>query len=131
MATKAKTLSELLRGQQYCLLTTYRKDGTPVPTPMWFAVKDETVYMYTKGGAAKVRRMRREPKVTIGACDANGRGTGPQWDGLGQVLDNQSEEAKQAEVLLSERYGIKRRLLLWGLRFAKDKSSVHLAVRLA
>lgn len=131
MSAQKKALSELLLTHPYCLLTTFRKDGTAVPTAMWFAVRDETVYMYTKGGSAKLKRLRRDPRVTIGPCDSSGRPKGPQVEGVGRILDQGSDEAQRAEKLLAERYGLKRRLLLWALSFSKDKSSALLAVRRA
>lgn len=121
-------LSTLLKGHPYCLLTTHRKDGTPVPTPLWFALDGETVYMRTLGGSAKVKRIRRNPEVTIGPCDAGGRPTGPQRKAQARILADPSEEAQAAERSLSARYGLKRRLLLWALRFNKDKTNAILAV---
>lgn len=127
---KTQTLSEQLKGQQFCLLTTYRKDGTPVPTAMWFAVKDETLYMATKGGTAKVKRLRREPKVKIGPCDGNGRPTGAQVEAVARIVESPTESA-EAERYLMARYGLKRRLLRWALRFSRDKTDAHISVTLA
>lgn len=125
----AQKISELLRTQQFCLLTTYRKDGTAVPTPMWFAIEDETVYMATRGGSAKVKRIRRDSKVTIGPCTGGGLPTGPQRAATAHLLA--PEDADRVERMLNARYGLKRKLLQWGLRFAKDKTSAHIAVRLS
>ena len=125
---KSPELDELLKGQQFCLLTTFRKDGTQVGTPMWFASEDKTIYMSTTGGSVKVKRMRREPRLKLGPCDSGGRATGPQVEAQGRVLDPESDEGQRGERLLAQRYGLKRRLLMWGLRFAKDKSRAILAV---
>lgn len=125
----AKTLSERLRAQQFCLLTTFRKDGTPVRTPMWFAVKDETVYMATKGGTGKVKRLRREAKVTIGPCNGGGAPLGEQVEAWGRIVTD-PEESAAAEKALMDRYGLKRRLLRWALRFSSDKTDAMLAVSL-
>lgn len=122
-------LSELLKAQQFCLLTTYRKDGTAVPTPMWFAVDGETVIVATKGASAKVQRLRRNPEVTIGACNGSGHPRGPQPQALAQLVES-PEEIARIEELLMARYGLKRRLLRWALRFSKDKTDAYIAVRL-
>ena len=74
----ATPFPELLKRQQFCLLTTFRKDGKPVPTPMWFAFDGEDVLMMTKGQTGKVKRIRRDGKVTIRACNGNGRPLGPE-----------------------------------------------------
>lgn len=128
--SQATKLSELLKGQQFCLLTTFRKDGASVDTPMWFALEEETVYMSTMGESAKVKRLRRNARVALAPCDGGGRKKGPQIEGTGQVLDTRSEEGLRGEHLLARRYGIKRRLLMWGLRWSKDKSRAIIAVRL-
>jgi PPOX class probable F420-dependent enzyme len=129
MVKTEATLSQQLKGQQFCLLTTLRKDGSAVPTPMWFALKGETVYMSTRGASAKVKRLRREPRVTIGPCNGSGRPTGPQVEALAGLVET-AEETAQAEACLSARYGLKRRLLRWALRFAKDKTDAYIRVNL-
>lgn len=130
-SNSALALSELLKGHQYCLLTTFHRDGTAVGTAMWFALDGETVFMSTTGASAKVKRLRRQPRATLGPCDSGGRPRGPQVEVEGQVIDPETEEGQRGERCLAERYGLKRRLLLWGLRWARDKSRAILAVRLA
>lgn len=127
--TTTVSLAEQLKGEQFCLLTTFRADGTPVPTAMWFAIKNDQLYMATKGGTGKVKRLRRDGKVTIGPCNGSGRPTGQQHEAIARVLDSPSESA-EAERTLMARYGLKRRLLRWALRFSKDKTDVHISVTL-
>jgi PPOX class probable F420-dependent enzyme len=125
----ASSMLETLKGQQFCLLTTFRRDGTGVPTPMWFAVKDGVIYMATKGGTGKVKRLRRDGRVTVGPCTGGGHPLGRAAEGRGRVVEDE-EELARAEQALMDRYGLKRRLLRWALKFSKDKTDAMLAVEL-
>lgn len=123
----AKPFPELLKRQQFCLLTTFRKDGTAVPTPMWFAFDGEDVIMMTKGQTGKVKRIKRDGKVRIRACNGNGRPLGPEEEGRAAVLTDLKELAR-ADRILNERYGLKRKFLRWALKFAKDKTDAVIVV---
>src|ERR1700677_203596 len=57
-----------LAGAKYLLLESERANGTRVATPMWFAVVDDSVFLRTDAGSAKVRRITRRPVVRVAAC---------------------------------------------------------------
>lgn len=90
----------------------------------------ETVFMATKGGSGKVKRLRRNLEVAIGPCNGSGHPRGPQAKGLAKLIDS-PEEIARIEELLTARYGLKRRLLRWALRFSNDKTDAYIAVELA
>lgn len=71
---------------EFLCVTTYRRDGTPVPTPVWHAVDGEVVYTTTLADSGKVKRIRNNPRVTIAACDKAGRLTGPEHAGVATIL---------------------------------------------
>lgn len=58
---------------RYVSLTTFRKDGTPVSTPVWIAGDDGALYVWTNSESWKVKRIRRDGRVAIAACDVRGR----------------------------------------------------------
>jgi PPOX class probable F420-dependent enzyme len=62
--------------QKYLNLETYRRNGTPVATPMWFAEHHGTLYVYSRAEAGKVRRVRQNPRVRVVPCTARGTPTG-------------------------------------------------------
>ncbi|MCX5400774.1 PPOX class F420-dependent oxidoreductase [Streptomyces sp. NBC_00102] len=66
------TLQDFARSE-YVSLTTYRKDGTPVATPVWAAADDGTLYVWTRSDSWKVKRLRRDPRVRVTVCDVKGR----------------------------------------------------------
>jgi PPOX class probable F420-dependent enzyme len=98
-----------LRGHKYALLVTYRRSGEPVPTPVWFGIEDaERLYVRTGAGAAKVKRVRADPRVLVGPADARGKPLGPLAAGSARVV---AEDGRaRAESVLSASYGLGRRL---------------------
>ena len=61
------------------LLTTFRKDGTPVATPVWFVIHDGELHTTTLENAGKVKRIRNNPRVTVAACTVRGTPIGPTF----------------------------------------------------
>ncbi|MGF7120648.1 PPOX class F420-dependent oxidoreductase [Rhodococcus sp. TAF43] len=97
------TLDEI-GSAKYVLLTTFRKDGTPVPTPLWAAMDDGRLLMWTVTESWKVKRIRRSPRVTIGVCDARGNPKGPQIDATATILDDVGTD--RARAVIARKYGI-------------------------
>jgi PPOX class probable F420-dependent enzyme len=99
-----------MRGHKYALLVTFRRDGTPVPTPVWFAlVDDQRLVVHTEERTGKVRRLRRDPRARVFPCDPRGRPCGPGVDGTARVLSDPAE-CERADAALDRRYGRTRRV---------------------
>ena len=59
--------------EKYVLLTTFRRDGTPVPSPVWNVdLGDNTIGFWTSSGSGKAKRIAHTDRVTVQACDARG-----------------------------------------------------------
>jgi PPOX class probable F420-dependent enzyme len=114
-----------LKGQQFINLTTFRKNGTPVPTPVWFAEHDGKLYIVTQANVGKVKRLRNNPQVEIGPSDAKGTPIGPTMVATGRVLP--VGEDAHAKLALDRKYGLMKGLfnLMWKLRRSK---TVHLEI---
>ncbi|MFS0695165.1 PPOX class F420-dependent oxidoreductase [Streptomyces nitrosporeus] len=82
------TLQDFARSE-YVSLTTYRKDGTPVATPVWAAADGETLYVWTRSDSWKVKRLRNDSRVRVTVCDARGRIAegAPSAEGTARLLD--------------------------------------------
>ncbi len=85
-------------------LVTYRKSGEGVTTPVWFAQKDDCLVLMTLSSAAKIKRIRNNPRVQVSPSDARGNALGSMMDGCARVL--KGKEAKEAEQMLSSKYGL-------------------------
>lgn len=105
MATNAQRsdISELTR-TRYALLRSYKKNGEPVDTPIWFAVEDNSIVFRTKRGP-KTARLRAQPRVELTACDYRGRelSGATVFTGTATVLDDAA--AADANRVLHRRYG--------------------------
>jgi uncharacterized protein len=63
-----------LSDEKYIRLTTFRRDGTPVSTPVWIVALDgDTVGFWTSSGSGKVKRLAHTARVTVQPSDARGR----------------------------------------------------------
>jgi uncharacterized protein len=99
-----------LHGHKYALLVTFRRDGTAVPTPVWFAlVGDRRLVTHTEERTAKVRRIRRDPRARVFPCDPRGKPLGPGVEATGRILTDE-EECERAEEALDHHYGRTRRI---------------------
>jgi PPOX class probable F420-dependent enzyme len=94
--------------EKYLNLETYRKTGTPVATPVWFAEEHGTLYMYSLADAGKVKRIRNNPKVRIAPCDVRGNPTGAWVDAKARILDDRG--AALGHRLLNQKYGWMKRI---------------------
>lgn len=98
-----------LQGHKYCLLVTYKRDGEPVPTPVWFGLAGGKLYVRSDADAAKVKRIRNGPRARVGPCTARGKPLGPPTECGACVLDEPGDIAT-AEAALEANYGFGRRL---------------------
>ena len=95
---------------KYLSLTSFRRDGTGVSTPVWFVVDDGHLLVETAPDSYKVRRIRRDPHVRIAACDARGHLRGDPVDADARILP-QNERAR-IERLFAQKYRIDRYTVL-------------------
>lgn len=90
-----------LADHRYLSLTTVRRDGTAVSTPVWCAGKDGHVLVVTEATSWKVKRIRRDPHVRVAPCSARGTVRGSSTDADASIVDDSIE----VESLLGEKYG--------------------------
>jgi uncharacterized protein len=110
-APRAGSLEEI-RHSRHSLLVTFRRDGTPVATPVWAAESEGALYVRVERGSGKLKRLRRDPRVLVAPCTFRGRPTGAPLEALGRVLARVQEP--RAESALASRYGFGRWLFELG-----------------
>jgi uncharacterized protein len=86
------------------LLTTYRRDGTAVGTPVNLAVDGDRAYFRSPGNAWKVRRLRNDARVALAPCTARGRPTGPPRPAVARRIDG--DEARRAARALRRKHPV-------------------------
>ena len=63
-----------LADERYMLLTTFRRDGTPVATPVWVTpYGEDSVAFWTSSGSGKAKRLAHTERVTVQPSDGRGR----------------------------------------------------------
>ncbi|MFZ9731240.1 MAG: PPOX class F420-dependent oxidoreductase [Ilumatobacteraceae bacterium] len=64
--------SPLNNKEKYVSLVTFRRDGSPVATPVWFAAMGNEFGVITETNVGKVKRIRNDQRVTVQVCDYSG-----------------------------------------------------------
>ncbi len=112
-----------LRGNKYCLLTSYRRTGVAVNTPVWFGTDGDRIFIRSGPEDGKIKRIRRNQDVLITACSARGRPVGRPMKASARVLD--PPEHAHAESVLRSSYGLGRRVYRF---FGRRTAAAYLEV---
>jgi len=95
-----------LAGERYISLTTFKRDGSAVSTPVWVVSDDgRRLLVWTGASAWKVRRIRRDPRVLVAPASFRGRERGERIEGEAHVVEDADIGA-----LLRAKYGWQKRL---------------------
>jgi PPOX class probable F420-dependent enzyme len=95
---------------KYFSLRSYKKDGSPVDTPVWFARVDDRYVVFTDGTSYKVKRIRRNPSVQVARCDMRGTILGPWIPGTCRPVENEPELIARSYAALNAKYSLMMRL---------------------
>jgi len=99
-----------LRNTKTILLTTYKRDGTPVATPVSIAFEGDRAFFRSYDKAWKTRRLRRNPAVQAAPATLRGQPTGPAVSARAILLDG--EQAHVAARALARRHRILQAILV-------------------
>ena len=95
--------------QKYINLETYKKDGTPIRTPVWFVINNDLIYVITRDSTGKVKRLRNNQDVRIVPCSFKGE---PKNEWIKAKAENiTGDEADNAIKLRKKKYGMSARLI--------------------
>ena len=81
---------EALEGHRYVNLTTFRKNGEPVTTTLWFALSGGNLYATTPPDSGKMRRIRNDPRVLLAPSNARGRPKGGSVEGVARAVEGEA-----------------------------------------
>jgi uncharacterized protein len=68
-------------------MSTFRRDGTPVATPVWFYADGDRLFTTTHTSAGKLKRLAHTSRIELAVCTQRGKVTGPIYVGEARVLD--------------------------------------------
>lgn len=97
--------------QKYIALTTFRKTGVPIVTPVWFGEEEGHLYVMTRSDMGKTKRIRNNPRVTVAPCTIRGRVTGPEFPATARILP--PEDHQRARQTIKRKYWMARIPLIW------------------
>lgn len=109
--TPTVTTLATLESARYLELTTFRRDGRAVRTPLWFAADGDTILAYTDATSGKTKRIRNSSRVLVAPCDVRGRPTGPAVEGVATLTD--AAGTRRVLDAIRRRYGWQARLVQW------------------
>lgn len=93
-----------LADARYVALATQKRDGQEVVTPVWIVGSGTDLYCYSAADAGKIKRIRREPRVRLAACDFRGGRRGA-WTAASARLVANGAESEAVFALLRQKYG--------------------------
>jgi len=112
-------IPQLIRGKKYLSLTTFRKNGTAVPTPVWFGEENDKLYVMSRSDSGKAKRLRNNPDVRIAPCTIRGKVTGPEFPARVRILP--PEDWPRARHTIHKKYWLAR-LPIW------SKQNIYLEI---
>ena len=105
------TTAAELRDAKYINLRSFKKNGQPVDTPVWFAhVAPDRLVVFTVGTSYKVKRIRRNPNIEIARCDVRGKLKGPWSPAICRAVDHEQDRIARAYDALNAKYGLLMRI---------------------
>jgi PPOX class probable F420-dependent enzyme len=89
------TIPEQIAHSHYVSLTTFRKDGTAVATPVWHAVNGDELFIVSEADAWKVKRIRNNRRVVVTVCSIRGtvKPGAASAEGTARLLDDADTQA--------------------------------------
>src|SRR5829696_10112868 len=109
------------------LLTTYKRDGTPVGTAVNIVVEGDRAYFRTWDTAWKFRRILNDPQVEFAPSTALGRPTGPAIGARARILEG--EESAHASRLLARKYPVSHGIMVPLVHRLRGNKTMHVQLR--
>lgn len=106
-----------LGAQKYICVTTFRRDGTAVPTPVWQVREGDHLLVITDASSGKAKRIRNDGRVTVAACDMRGRVSGVAHEARARLLD--PDQTARVQQLIEQKYGFMAKVIGWGERLRR------------
>ena len=100
---------EQFHNQKYINFETYKKDGSPVRTPVWFVIDNDLLYVITREYTGKVKRLKNNQNVRIVSCSFQGEPKNEWVEGKAQIVTG--NDADKIIKLRKKKYGFSSRLI--------------------
>lgn len=105
------SIPQEIQGQKYISLATFRRNGAPVSTPVWFGDDGNRLYVMTRSDSGKYKRLVNNPQAQVAPCNMRGKITGPVFAATARVLPR--EEWPRARQTIARKYWLMRVPYVW------------------
>jgi uncharacterized protein len=112
------TVPDEVANGKYVSLTTYRKNGTGVATPVWYVADGDELLIITEADSWKVKRIRNNGQVVVTICDFRGKIAPDAWSSPGTARLLDEPETRAGRALLARKY-LTSRLGNWFARLLR------------
>jgi uncharacterized protein len=93
---------------RHICVRSFRRNGQPVDTPVWFTVFGGVIYLRTVAASGKVKRIRNDGRVAVAPCTETGEPTGPFSAGMAGIVAADHPDLAAVDRRLDEKYGAER-----------------------
>ena len=121
-----------LGAQRFVSLTTFKKDGAAVATPMWIGRDGDHLFVWTPADSWKVKRVKNNPRVVLAPCGRGGKvreGANPV-DAVAEVITEPATVQRLAGVI-RRKYGLVFSVVTFLERLLARKQKPRLILRIA
>jgi uncharacterized protein len=108
-------------GERVISLETYRRNGQPVRTPVWFLRENGLLYVYTDDSTGKVKRLRRNSKVKVAPSHFRGKPKADYIDAQAHI-ETASDFVDRYHAKIYKQYGWQATLTRMLNRFSRSKA---------
>ncbi len=111
MVAMPSSIPAAIQDKKYIALTTFRKNGQAVATPVWFGEEDGRLFVMTRSIFGKYKRIRNNPQLRVAPCSIRGAVTGPEFAATARILP--VEDHARARKAINRKYWAARIPFLW------------------
>jgi uncharacterized protein len=121
-----------LGAEKFVSLTTFKKDGAAVATPMWIGRDGDHLFVWTPADSWKVKRAENNPRVVLAPSSRGGKvheGADPV-DGIAEVITEPATVQRLAGVI-RRKYGLMFIVVTFLERLLARKQKPRAVLRIA
>ena len=122
----------VLGAEKFVSLTTFKKDGAAVATPMWIGRDGDHLFVWTPADSWKAKRVKNNPRVVLAPSARGGKvreGAHPV-DGVAEVIIERATVQRLAGVI-RRKYGLMFSVVTFLERLLARKQKPRAVLRIA
>jgi PPOX class probable F420-dependent enzyme len=129
--TRMSSTSTALANEKFVSLTTFKKDGDGVAGPMWIAGDGDRLAIWTPADSWKVKRARRDPRVTLVPCTRSGKtdAAATPVEGTAEIVDDPAVVSRVQDAF-KQKYGLMYRFVTLIERIAARGAKPRVVLRI-